>query len=89
MSVYLLATLDTKGTEAAFVRDRLRAAGVDVVVVDCGCVGEPTCPADVSRDEVFRAAGKLLPQMQSQGERGVAVSAAASGAAELVRRAFD
>ena len=25
MSVYLLATLDTKGAEAALVRDRLRA----------------------------------------------------------------
>ena len=28
MSIYLLATLDTKGPEAAFVRDRLRALGV-------------------------------------------------------------
>lgn len=39
MAVYLLATLDTKGTEAAFVRDRLMKLGVEVEVVDCGCSG--------------------------------------------------
>jgi uncharacterized protein (UPF0261 family) len=37
MAVYLLATLDTKGAEAAFLRDRLAELGVDVVLVDCGC----------------------------------------------------
>lgn len=38
MSVYLLATLDTKGIEAAFVRDRLAALEVDVRIVDTGCL---------------------------------------------------
>ena len=32
MSVYLLATLDTKGPEAAFVRDRLKELGLDVTL---------------------------------------------------------
>ncbi|MEJ7638109.1 MAG: Tm-1-like ATP-binding domain-containing protein, partial [Singulisphaera sp.] len=56
-SVYLLATLDTKGLEAAFVRDALGARGVATVVVDTGCLGIPTIVADVSRDAVFDAAG--------------------------------
>src|SRR5437016_718787 len=39
MAVYLVATLDTKGAEAEFLRDRLRELGLKVVVVDCGCSG--------------------------------------------------
>ena len=34
MPVLVLATLDTKGREAGFVRDELRAAGVEVVLVE-------------------------------------------------------
>lgn len=39
--VCLAGTLDTKGTEYAFVRDELLASDVDVFVVDCGVLGEP------------------------------------------------
>ena len=39
MSVYLLATLDTKGAEAEFVRERLVALGLEVVVLDTSCSG--------------------------------------------------
>jgi len=89
MSVYLLATLDTKGREAAFVRDCLVALGVDVTVVDCGCLGEPACEADVSREEVFQAAGTTLGAMQAQGDRGTAVVQAAAGTAKIVSDAFS
>ena len=41
MAVYLLATLDTKGAEAAFVRDRLVELGVEVELVDTSCGGKP------------------------------------------------
>ncbi len=37
VSVYLLATLDTKRTEAEFLRDRLVELGVQVELIDTGC----------------------------------------------------
>src|SRR5437868_15533462 len=70
--VYLLATLDTKGLEAAFVRDRLRELGLDVVVVDCGCLGQPATTPDVIREAVFEAAQTSLAEVQRQGDRGTA-----------------
>ncbi len=88
MSVYLLATLDTKGAEAALVRDRLCALGVDVVVVDTGCLGEPAYAGDVTREQVFSAAGTSLESLRQQRDRGAAVTQAAAGAAALVRAAF-
>ena len=39
--IALIGTLDTKGAEIAYVRDRLRALEVQPVVVDSGILGEP------------------------------------------------
>ena len=35
-TVVLVGTLDTKGREYAFLRDRLQAAGVGTILVDAG-----------------------------------------------------
>ena len=40
-TVLLLGTLDTKGYEYAYLRDRLLASGVEVLVVDVG-INEPS-----------------------------------------------
>lgn len=88
MPVYLLATLDTKGPEAALVRDRLTALGVAVRVVDVGCLGEPFFTAEVSRDQVFAAAGLSLASLVEGNDRGVAVSQAALGAGRIVAEAY-
>jgi uncharacterized protein (UPF0261 family) len=82
MAVLLIATLDTKGAEAGFVRDRLRREGVTVLVVDAGVLGPPPFPPDVRREEVFRLAGTSLDALRG-GDRGLAVAAAARGAAAL------
>jgi uncharacterized protein (UPF0261 family) len=59
--IALIGTLDTKGAEIAYVRDRLRALGARTVVVDSGILGEPEgCTPDVSRAEVARAGGHDL-----------------------------
>jgi uncharacterized protein (UPF0261 family) len=89
MSVYLLATLDTKGCEAAFLRDRLHACGATVTLVDTGALGTPACAADVSREELFRAGGGELSQVVAQKDRGHAIFLAATGAARLVRQHYD
>jgi len=86
MHVYLLATLDTKGPEADFVRRRLNELGVPTKLVDTGCLGEPTIRADIQREAIFQAAGTSLAEMRSQGDRGTAVAKAAEGAKELVVR---
>jgi uncharacterized protein (UPF0261 family) len=86
MYVFVIATLDTKGTEAALVRGLLVTQGVPTWLVDAGCLGEPQVPADVTREQVFEAAGTSLAAMQAQGDRGEAVARAAQGAARLVQR---
>jgi uncharacterized protein (UPF0261 family) len=86
VTVVLVGTLDTKGTEYAFMRDRLREAGVEVVLVDTGVLGEPLVAADVSREEVARAGGADHAQLVQAGDRGAAVDAMGRGAAAVLAR---
>ena len=86
MYVFVVATLDTKGTEAALLRDLLIAQGVRTKLVDTGCLGQPQLPADITREQVFAAAGTSLSAMIAQADRGEAVSRAAQGAARLIER---
>ena len=71
MSVLLIGTLDTKGTEFAYVRDRLRAAGVAVT----GRRRRGPRPAGVraghlARGGVFRGRGTTYEPVKAAGDRG-------------------
>ncbi|HXD86168.1 MAG TPA: Tm-1-like ATP-binding domain-containing protein [Urbifossiella sp.] len=83
MSVLLIGTLDTKGAEIAYVRDRLRETNVPVRVLDAGALGEPAIAADVSREAVFVAAGANLEAVRAAADRGQAVALAAQGASRI------
>lgn len=83
MPVLLVATLDTKGTEAKYVRDQLRAAGVAVSVLDAGSIGPPPFEPEIPREAVFIAAGSTLEAVRKAADRGAAVALAAQGAAKI------
>jgi uncharacterized protein (UPF0261 family) len=84
MAVLLIATLDTKGTEAAFVREILVRNGVALIVADAGARGEPAFSPDIDRETLFREGGTPLERVQH--DRGLAIEAAARSAAALARR---
>ena len=88
MSVLLIGTLDTKATEVAFVRDRLRDTGVPVLVADAGTF-DPPCPADISNGELFAAAGVKLADVRKANDRGQAVALAARGAERVAKQLHD
>jgi uncharacterized protein (UPF0261 family) len=77
--IALIGTLDTKGDEIAYVRDRLIALGTKPIVIDSGILGEPGIEADVAREAVAREAGHELEQVQAAGSRGAAVELMVEG----------
>jgi uncharacterized protein (UPF0261 family) len=87
-TVVLVGTLDTKGAENEFVRDRLRAAGVDVLVVDTGVLEPPGFPPDITRQEVAAAAGADFDALVAARDRGAAITAMASGAEVVIGRLY-
>lgn len=68
-TVVLVGTLDTKGGVYAYLRERVREAGPDVVLVDTGVLGEPRVEPDVTHDEMARAAGADLAELARAGKQ--------------------
>ncbi|MFI5827858.1 Tm-1-like ATP-binding domain-containing protein [Streptomyces sp. NPDC051578] len=85
-NVVLVGTLDTKGVEYGWLRERLLRAGVEVITVDTGIMGEPRIPAQVPREAVARAAGTELAQLRAAADRGAAVTTMAEGAEATLLR---
>ncbi len=83
-TVGIVGTLDTKGMEFQFIKERIEASGTSTCVVNTGILGEPSFEPDVSAGEVAEAGGTSLQALQDGGDRGVAVEAMAEGAAKII-----
>jgi len=83
-AVALVGTLDTKGTDLAFLAGRLRAAGADVIVVDAGTGSPDGLTPDVDGDTVAAAAGTSRAELRAAADRGRAVTEMGRGAAVVV-----
>jgi uncharacterized protein (UPF0261 family) len=88
MSVLLIGTLDTKGTEFGFVRDLLIQSGVPVMLVDAGVMGAPTITPYVSRDKFFATIGVNVEELRQSADRGKAVTLAAKAAAKFAEEMY-
>ena len=85
----IITTLDTKGREAAHIRDCVQRLGVTPIVMDVGMLGKPLIPPDITRDEVVEAAGLRLEDLIKERNRSSAVKAVQEGGAILVKRLFE
>ena len=62
-TIVVLATLDTKGPEAQYVRECIESHGQHALVVDSGVVGTPGTVADITRAQVAEAGGIALADL--------------------------
>jgi len=90
MEKYLLiiATLDTKGREAAYVKKCAQSRGIHPLLMDVGTLGEPLAHPDISRAEVIKAAGYNLDFIKGK-DRSIAFEAVQKGGTILTRRLFE
>jgi uncharacterized protein (UPF0261 family) len=73
-TVVVIGTLDTKGPEMAYLRDRLNALGLTTTVIDSGILGEPHgIVPDISRADAARYGGTTIDELRNAGSRGRAV----------------
>jgi uncharacterized protein (UPF0261 family) len=85
-TIVVLATLDTKGVEAQYLREQIEKFGDKALVVDTGVVGTPATRADVTREEVAEAGGMSLAKILENPTREVAAPIMAEGATQIVTR---
>lgn len=84
VTVLLIGTLDTKGPETAYLRDQVQELACDTLVLDSGILGEAEgIVADLSRQEVARAAGSDIDVLRNAGTRGKAIEEMLKGVRKL------
>ncbi len=93
-TILLIATLDTKGEEADYIRQAIERRGLGVLVLDPGMRGDVEAfPADICRDDVARAGGSNYADIQRMSHmqaEEVMIAGTAKVAAKLyVQRRFD
>ncbi|MCD6344050.1 MAG: Tm-1-like ATP-binding domain-containing protein [Anaerolineae bacterium] len=88
-TVVLVGSLDTKGEEFAFVKDRIEKQGLNTLVVDFGVLGEPAFESDIGRDQVAKAGGGDLALLRQGEHKDEAMQTMAIGVAAIVRRLYD
>lgn len=71
-TIAVLGTLDTKGREHGFVADKIKALGHEPLLIDVGCLEDPTVTPDIRRSEIC-AELESLPK--DRGERVAAMAA--------------
>ena len=85
-TIIVLATLDTKGKEAQFVKEEIENRGHRVVVIDTGVVGKPYFEADISREEVSQQGDRPLSELLKNPDRKTAAPVMAKGAKAIVTK---
>ena len=88
-TVVLIGTLDTKGPEMAYLRDRLQALDLDTIVVDSGILGEPLdIVPDIDHAQAATYGGTTIEALQNAGSRGKAVAGMRSALKKLTARLY-
>ncbi len=88
-TIAVLATLDTKGAEADYLRDQLERLGGRAFVVDMGVIGTPEARADATREEVARAGGTPLDDLLKHPSRDTAAPVMVAGAIRLLTQKLE
>jgi len=85
-TIVVLATLDTKGVEAQYVKEQIEKLGAKALIVDVGVVGEPATKADITREAVAEAGGTPLSKLLEDPDREVAAPLMALGATNIITK---
>ena len=88
-TVLLIATLDTKEKEAAYLKRIIEAKGVKTLVMDTGVLSSPReLKPDVTREEVALAGGMPIDQLVATGNKGKCIEVMIAGAQTMAQRLF-
>ncbi len=86
--IVILATLDTKGLEAAYVKQRIEAGGRPALLLDVGTLDPPQVPADIPRRRAAEK-GALDLEAVRQMDRQTVMERMGQGAGKVLQEMVD
>ena len=87
-TVLIIATLDSKGPEALFLKKTIEARGLRTLVMDIGTTGKAPFSADIPSHTVADAASRTLEELLSFDDEAKAMAEMAKGAESIVQGIF-
>lgn len=88
VTVAIVSTMDTKGREIAYLKDRIEKLGCTTLVIDVGVFAPVGISPDVSREEVAGAAGSSISEILGQGHKGAAFHTMSKGALQKISQLY-
>lgn len=88
-TILVIATLDTKARECQYIKDRIETSGCRALVMDTGTLNDDDFGADITRDDVARAAGTSMEELRAANDKGKCVRTMMAGAAAAAKRLHD
>lgn len=85
-TILLIGTADTKADELLYLRERLHAAGAQVLLMDVGVLAPGRMAPELPNHAVAEAAGRTLAQVMAAGDENLAMTWMAEGAGLLAAR---
>jgi uncharacterized protein (UPF0261 family) len=82
-TVLVISTLDTKGAETRYLKEKIEAIGLQTLVMDLSMGGEGAWAADISPAQVAVAGGSTLADIQNSRERSKITNITISGGARI------
>jgi uncharacterized protein (UPF0261 family) len=84
--ILCIGTLDTKGPELLYIKQLIeRRSGYEALVMDIGSLGIAHFTADITAEEVAKAAGRTMQEVRGLKEAGPAAKIMAVGAIRIVK----
>ena len=87
-TVLLIATFDTKEEEALFLKKRIEARGIHVLVMDTGILAPPHVRVDITQHQVAERGGLPLQEAVASGNKGKCIFTMMDGAERIARELY-
>ena len=88
-TIVLVSTLDTKGSEAAFLKGLIQGRGHPVILLDTNTGSEPSLPPDISAKEVAKAVGWNIEEVRRMKDTAKVSSIMIEGAIKKVKTLLE
>jgi len=87
-TILLIATLDTKGNEALFLKRKIKELGCNVLIMDTGILDKPLIEPDIPRTVVAKNGGMTIEDLLSTGDKGICINTMIEGAKKTVKALY-
>ena len=88
--ILCIGTLDTKGPELQYIKQLIeRKRGYDALVMDIGSLGIAPFTADITAEEVAKAAGSTIQEVRGLKEAGPAAKIMTIGAIRIAKDLYN